>query len=78
MKREGGTHASDYHVHPTTLAHLRRRLCPVFSAFLRNDSLADMSDRSVLYFEMFEWLKVRSDRNDIGCVPIAAADHLRA
>lgn len=28
------------------------------SSLLRNDSLADMSERSVLYFELFEWLQV--------------------
>ena len=30
----------------------------VSSTLLRNDSLSDMSDRSVLYFELFEWLEV--------------------
>lgn len=50
---------SDYLVHPTTLAHLRRRFNYICSALLRNDSLTDMSDRSVLYFELFEWLEVR-------------------
>lgn len=50
---------SDYLVHPTTLAHLRRRFNYVCSSLLRNDSLTDMSDRSVLYFELFEWLQVR-------------------
>jgi hypothetical protein len=58
LKREGGLRPSDSNVHPTTLAHLRRRLCPIVSSYLRNDSLTDMEDRSVLYFELFEWLKV--------------------
>ena len=53
---------SDYLVHPTTLAHLRRRFNYICSSLLRNDSLADMSDRSVLYFELFEWLQVRQHR----------------
>ena len=53
---------SDYLVHPTTLAHLRRRFNYVCSSLLRNDSLADMSDRSVLYFELFEWLQARPHR----------------
>ena len=48
-------------VHPSTLVHLRRRFNYVSSTLLRNDSLADMSDRNVLYFELFEWLEVRID-----------------
>lgn len=59
LRREGGGKASDYLVHPTTLAHLRRRFNYVSSTLLRNDSLADMSDRNVLYFELFIWLEVR-------------------
>lgn len=51
---------SDYLVHPTTLAHLRRRFNYICSSLLRNDSLTDMSDRSVLYFELFEWLQTIS------------------
>jgi hypothetical protein len=58
MKREGGVRKSDSMCHPTTLAHLRRRFCPLLSNMLRNDSLTDMEERSVLYFELFEWLKV--------------------
>jgi hypothetical protein len=53
-----GAQTSDYLVHPTALAHLRRRFNIVGSSLLRNDSLSDMSDRSVLYFELFEWLEV--------------------
>ncbi|KAF8655221.1 hypothetical protein AX16_003128 [Volvariella volvacea WC 439] len=56
LHREKGGQASDYLVHPTALAHLRRRFNFVCSALLRNDSLADMSERSVLYFELMEWL----------------------
>lgn len=59
VQRVGGGQTSDYLVHPTTLAHLRRRFNYVGSTLLRNDSLADMSDRSILYFELFEWLEVR-------------------
>lgn len=59
LRREGGGKASDFLVHPTTLAHLRRRFNYVSSTLLRNDSLADMSDRNVLYFELFVWLEVR-------------------
>ena len=58
VQREGGGRTSDYLVHPTTLAHLRRRFNFVSSSLLRNDSLSDMSDRAVLYFELFEWLEV--------------------
>jgi hypothetical protein len=59
LQRKGGGQTSDYLVHPTALAHLRRRFNYVGSALLRNDSLTDMSDRAVLYFELFEWLEVR-------------------
>lgn len=58
IQRAGGGRTSDYLVHPTTLAHLRRRFNFVSSSLLRNDSLTDMSDRSVLYFELFDWLEV--------------------
>ena len=60
LNREGGGRTSDYLVHPTALAHLRRRFNYVCSNLLRNDSLADMSERSVLYFELLEWLEVKS------------------
>ena len=60
LHRPGGPVTSDYLVHPTALAHLRRRFNFVSSQLLRNDSLADMSDRSVLYFELLEWLEVTS------------------
>jgi hypothetical protein len=58
LHRPGGGQTSDYLVHPTALAHLRRRFNYVCSTLLRNDSLADMSERSVLYFELMEWLEV--------------------
>ncbi len=58
VNREGGGQAGDYLPDPTTLAHLRRRFNHVCSTLLRNDSLADMSERSVLYFELLEWLEV--------------------
>lgn len=58
LRRKEGSYPTDYLVHPTTLAHLRRRFSRVCSTLLRNDSLADMSDRSTLYFELFEWLAV--------------------
>ncbi|KDQ17329.1 hypothetical protein BOTBODRAFT_30149 [Botryobasidium botryosum FD-172 SS1] len=60
-ERAGGGQTSDYLVHPTTLAHLRRRFNYVSSSLLRNDSLSDMSDRSVLYFELFDWLSTISN-----------------
>jgi hypothetical protein len=58
FKRSGGPQTSDYLVHPTALAHLRRRFNLVGSSLLRNDSLADMSDRDAVYFELFEWFEV--------------------
>ncbi|PPQ84259.1 hypothetical protein CVT25_011906 [Psilocybe cyanescens] len=61
LNREGGGRTSDYLVHPTALAHLRRRFNHICSSLLRNDSLADMSDRSILYFELLEWLETISN-----------------
>lgn len=58
LHRADGGKTSDYLPHPTALAHLRRRFNSVSSTLLRNDSLSGMSDRSVLYFELFEWLEV--------------------
>ncbi|KAH8092454.1 ubiquitin conjugating enzyme family protein [Cristinia sonorae] len=60
IHREGGGKPSDFLVHPTALAHLRRRFNFVSSQLLRNDSLSDMSDRSVLYFELLNWLETIS------------------
>lgn len=59
LNRDTGGKSCDYLPHPTTLAHLRRRFNYVSSQLLRNDSLVDMSDRSVLYFELLNWLEVR-------------------
>ncbi|CAA7259737.1 unnamed protein product [Cyclocybe aegerita] len=61
LNREGGGRTSDYLVHPTTLAHLRRRFNHICSILLRNDSLADMSERSIIYFELLEWLETISN-----------------
>ena len=58
LRRLGGALTSDYLVHPTALAHLRRRFNNICSSLLRNDSLTDMSERSSVYFELFEWLEV--------------------
>ncbi|KAJ7781258.1 hypothetical protein B0H16DRAFT_1497657 [Mycena metata] len=69
LHREGH-HPSDFLPHPTALAHLRRRFNYVSSALLRNDSLADMSDRSVLYFKLLEWLEVSFWRSRRGNQPI--------
>jgi hypothetical protein len=57
INREGGAMTSDYMVHPTSLAHLRRRSNFV-NKLLRNDSLLDMSKRQNLYSELFGWLEV--------------------
>lgn len=43
---------------PSSLTHLRRRFNLITGELLRNDSLADMSDRHGLYFELLEWLEV--------------------
>ncbi|KAB5592375.1 Ubiquitin conjugating enzyme family protein [Ceratobasidium theobromae] len=61
LQRKGGVQTSDYLVHPSALAHLRRRFNWIGSTLLRNDSLADMSDRSILYFELFSWLETISN-----------------
>lgn len=63
LQRKGGVQTSDYLVHPSALAHLRRRFNWIGSTLLRNDSLADMSDRSILYFELFSWLEVCDPRH---------------
>ncbi|KAG8745706.1 hypothetical protein FRC10_007186 [Ceratobasidium sp. 414] len=61
LQRKKGAQTSDYLVHPSALAHLRRRFNWIGSTLLRNDSLTDMSDRSVLYFELFSWLETISN-----------------
>lgn len=59
LKRESGPRTSDLLVHPTSLAHLRRRSGFV-NDLLRNDSLMDMSNRSVLYRALMDWLEIVS------------------
>ncbi|KAI0065922.1 hypothetical protein BV25DRAFT_1797993 [Artomyces pyxidatus] len=61
LQRPGGGRTSDYLVHPTALAHLRRRFNNICTSLLRNDSLTDMSDRATVYFELFEWLETISN-----------------
>ncbi|KAK7470678.1 hypothetical protein VKT23_002100 [Stygiomarasmius scandens] len=75
LHRSGGGRTSDYLVHPTALAHLRRRFNYVCSTLLRNDSLADMSERAVLYFELLEWLETISNHEALAsmmAMPIMA------
>ena len=57
LDRSGGPCISDHMVHPTALAHLRRRSTFV-NDLLRNESLLDMSSREELYLALFDWLKV--------------------
>ncbi|KAJ3547662.1 hypothetical protein NMY22_g1567 [Coprinellus aureogranulatus] len=81
LHREGGGQASDYLVHPTALAHLRRRFNHICSSLLRNDSLADMSDRSVLYFELLNWLETISNHEALAsmmAMPIMAVASVKA
>lgn len=52
-------HTTDLLVHPTALAHLRRRSSFV-GDLLRNDSLMDMSNRAEIYHALFDWLEVIS------------------
>ncbi|WVQ95948.1 hypothetical protein IAU59_003047 [Kwoniella sp. CBS 9459] len=59
FNRTGGPKASDHLVHPTALAHLRRRSAFV-NDLLRNDSLLDMSNRGDLYRALFDWLEIIS------------------
>ncbi|EJD00913.1 uncharacterized protein FOMMEDRAFT_135199 [Fomitiporia mediterranea MF3/22] len=72
---------SDFLPHPTTLAHLRRRFNYVSSTLLRNDSLSDMSDRNVLYFELFEWLETISNHESLAsmmAMPIMVVSSIKA
>ncbi|KAG7449236.1 uncharacterized protein BT62DRAFT_964259 [Guyanagaster necrorhizus] len=81
LRRLGGGQTSDYLVHPTALAHLRRRFNHVCSVLLRNDSLADMSERSVLYFELLEWLETISNHEALAsmmAMPIMAVASVKA
>ncbi|GFZ49786.1 hypothetical protein JCM24511_07189 [Saitozyma sp. JCM 24511] len=57
--RASGTRTSDHLVHPTALAHLRRRSAFV-NDLLRNDSLLDMSNRAGIYRALFDWLEIVS------------------
>ena len=57
LDREGGPCISDLMVHPTALAHLRRKSTFV-NDLLRNESLLDMTNREELYAALFDWLKV--------------------
>nr|XP_018260191.1 uncharacterized protein I303_07108 [Kwoniella dejecticola CBS 10117]OBR82349.1 hypothetical protein I303_07108 [Kwoniella dejecticola CBS 10117] len=60
LNRPGGARTSDHLVHPTALAHLRRRSGFV-NDLLRNDSLLDMSKREGLYTSLFDWLQIVSN-----------------
>jgi len=80
LRRPGGALTSDYLVHPTALAHLRRRFNNICSSLLRNDSLADMSDRSTVYFELFEWLETISNHEALAsmmAMPIMVVSSVR-
>ncbi|EPQ59915.1 hypothetical protein GLOTRDRAFT_32925, partial [Gloeophyllum trabeum ATCC 11539] len=81
LRRPGGGRTSDYLVHPTTLAHLRRRFNHICSSLLKNDSLSDMSDRSVLYHELFDWLETISHHEALAsmmAMPIMVATSVKA
>ncbi|GAW05297.1 hypothetical protein F5879DRAFT_930677 [Lentinula edodes] len=65
LQRPGGARPSDYLPHPSSLTHLRRRFNLITSELLRNDSLADMSDRHGLYFELLEWLETISSHESL-------------
>ncbi|RDB22602.1 Baculoviral IAP repeat-containing protein 6 [Hypsizygus marmoreus] len=81
LHREGGGQTSDYLVHPTALAHLRRRFNYICSTLLRNDSLADMSDRAVLYFELLHWLETISNHEALAsmmAMPIMVVGSVKA
>ncbi|KAG6378918.1 hypothetical protein JVT61DRAFT_13203 [Boletus reticuloceps] len=81
LHRDGGALTSDYMVHPTALALLRRRFNFLCSTLLRNDSLSDMSDRSVLYFELFEWLETISNHEALAsmmAMPIMVAGSIKS
>ncbi|KAF5321022.1 hypothetical protein D9619_001097 [Psilocybe cf. subviscida] len=81
LNREGGARTSDYLVHPTALAHLRRRFNHICSRLLQNDSLADMSDRSVLYYELLQWLETISNHEALAsmmAMPIMVVASVKA
>ncbi|OXC68093.1 hypothetical protein AYX13_03304 [Cryptococcus neoformans] len=62
--RAGGPATSDYLVHPTALAHLRRRGA-FMNDLLRNDSLFDMSQRGDIYRALFDWLEIVSNNESL-------------
>ncbi|KAL1412563.1 hypothetical protein Q8F55_000310 [Vanrija albida] len=64
LNRASGPRASDHLVHPTALAHLRRRSGFV-NDLLRNDSLMDMSNRGTLYRALFDWLEIVSSHESL-------------
>ncbi|WVO14986.1 hypothetical protein L204_102629 [Cryptococcus depauperatus] len=64
INRQGGPATSDYLVHPTALAHLRRR-SNFINALLRNDSLLDMSNRDAIYRALFDWLEIVSNNESL-------------
>ncbi|KAF5393669.1 hypothetical protein D9757_000044 [Collybiopsis confluens] len=65
LQRSGGARPSDYLPHPSSLTHLRRRFNLIAGELLRNDSLADMSERYGLYFELLEWLETISSHESL-------------
>ncbi|KAI0268350.1 hypothetical protein BC834DRAFT_869029 [Gloeopeniophorella convolvens] len=80
LRRPGGALTSDYLVHPTALAHLRRRFNNICTSLLRNDSLTDMSDRAAVYFELFEWLETISNHEALSsmmAMPIMVVSSVR-
>ncbi|KAF8505689.1 hypothetical protein F5888DRAFT_1651094 [Russula emetica] len=80
LRRPGGALTSDYLVHPTALAHLRRRFNNICSSLLRNGSLTDMSERSSVYFELFEWLETISNHEALAsmmAMPIMVVSSVR-
>lgn len=61
-------------VHPTALAHLRRRSGFV-NDLLRNDSLIDMSNRNAIYIALLDWLEVVSNHEALA--PMLAMPQMR-
>jgi hypothetical protein len=61
-------------VHPTALAHLRRRSGFV-NDLLRNDSLIDMSNRNTIYIALLDWLEVVSNHEALA--PMLAMPQMR-
>ncbi|EIW71417.1 hypothetical protein TREMEDRAFT_27247 [Tremella mesenterica DSM 1558] len=63
-RRASGARTSDHLVHPTALAHLRRRSGFV-NELLRNDSLLGMSNRFPVYDALLDWLEVISSHESL-------------